>query len=70
MAGVQRRNSNTPSLRQFINSASPLIEEASDEEKDDKVSDEDDDEDAELSENPVSSIRMDQPMVELMIAGE
>lgn len=63
--GVIRRNSSTASLRQFVNSASPLIEEASDEEDNDDSDDDDNngagddkvqnsnDED-ELSENPVS----------------
>lgn len=56
--GVIRRNSSTASLRQFVNSASPLIEEASDEEDDDD-NDNDADNDAnsndeeDLSENPV-----------------
>lgn len=51
--GVIRRNSSTASLRQFVNSASPLIEEASDEEDDDADKDHSSNEDEELSENPV-----------------
>lgn len=51
--GVVRRNSSTPSLRQFVNSASPLIEEESDEEEKEQSSSEENDDEG-LSENPVS----------------
>lgn len=47
-----RRNSSTPSLRQFVNNASPLIEEESDEEEKDQNSSGENDYEA-LSENPV-----------------
>lgn len=49
--GVIRRNSSNSSLRQFVNSTTPLIEEKPDEEKDQSSSEDNDDED--LSENPV-----------------
>lgn len=51
--GIIRRNSSNSSLRQFVNSTTPLIEEKPDEEeeKDQNLSEDNDDED--LSENPV-----------------
>lgn len=53
--GIIRRNSSTPSLRQFVNSASPLIEEEPDaEEKEEESSNEENEEEG-FSENPVSA---------------
>lgn len=54
-SGIPRRNSSTPSLRQFLNSSSPLIEEDPDEEEKAITTDEEGDDDEEgFSENPVS----------------
>lgn len=54
--GIIRRNSSTPSLRQFVNSASPLIEEEpDDEEKEEEESSNEENEEEGFSENPVSA---------------